>query len=48
MNRIPLFIVGMDKHSQILRTHSALELAVEHKPKRTDRWKIKNTASHIV
>jgi hypothetical protein len=28
--------------------HSSLQLAVEHMPESTDRWKIKNTASHIV
>jgi len=36
MNRLPLFIAGMDKPSHILPTHLALELAVEHKPKLTD------------
>jgi hypothetical protein len=50
MNWFPLFIAGMDtqKSGQILPTHSALQLAVEHTSKRTDQWKIKNTASHIV
>jgi len=27
------------KPNQILPTHSALQIAVEHKPKRTDWWK---------
>ena len=28
--------------------HSALQLAVEHMPECTDRWKIKNTAGHVI
>jgi hypothetical protein len=50
LNCFPLFIAGMDtkKPSQILPTHSALQLAVEHKPESNDQWKIKNTASHII
>jgi hypothetical protein len=36
MNRVPLFIGGMDKPSHILAARLALKLAVEHKPKLTD------------
>jgi hypothetical protein len=41
MNCFPPFIAGMDalKPGHILQTHSALQLAVEHKTKLADRWK---------
>jgi len=36
------------KSSQILPTHSELQMAVKHMPVGTDRRKINNTASDII
>jgi hypothetical protein len=50
MNCFPLFVAGTDtqKPGPILLKQSALQLAIEHLSKLTDRWKIKNTASQII
>jgi hypothetical protein len=46
----PVFITRVDtlKLHQLLSLYSALQLAVEHLPEYTDRWKIKNTTTHII
>jgi len=46
----PVFIARVDtsKPHQLPSTYSALQLAVEHLSEYTDRWKIKNTTTHII